>query len=472
MENFIQPELSQRANKIWQKHGFKIILVSLALLLIACGYLIYIYYLAPAYELEQLLPENYDISFELKLNRFALPEIQKKELLSNKTINRVYLAGKLGIDDYLNKLPLATQADLKKFKQLILFTDSLENIGLIGKIPDRQTYRKILSGNFPDLFAKILKKQILIVSNNETLLKEMAGRKLTAATLPYFSLSFGNWLKINIQNSFFEKKYPNPTITELQKILWPLTLTKNSYSLKFNAGFKYLELFLTPAVKPKSVSPSLLDKFLAYLPANSDFVLGLNDLSVLTAGLETNNNLQDLLKQADYYLWQNYQISLSNLIKTIKGPILIGINDKTWRIITVMDNKDLAKSLLKQYFGQFKPKTKKNTLPDGSLATELIADPDSVSFIEFDRDGWHFSLIAPDKKIGYISQNNLLIISNDLDNINNGNFRLCQNKNLHSVFSILPGDSQFKIADSLLEFNKIEVINNIAGEIKVCLELK
>jgi hypothetical protein len=137
-----------------------------------------------------------------------------------------------------------------------------------------------------------------------------------------------------------------------------------------------------------------------------------------------------------------------------------------------MDNKDLAKSLLKQYFGQFKPKTKKNTLPDGSLATELIADPDSVSFIEFDRDGWQFSLIAPDKKIGYISQNNLLIISNDLDNINNGNFRLCQNKNLHSVFSILPGDSQFKIADSLLEFNKIEVINNIAGEIKVCLELK
>lgn len=475
MTEIFDPKLTvKKSKKIWQKHGFRLILIFILILLIISGYLIYIFYLSPSYELYGLLPKEYDVSFELKTDRFIFPPLQQKQLLENQTINQLYQEVKKEIDTELSNLPFESQAIFNKFKHLILVVSSAESFGLIGKIPDKKTAKQLNQLSFPDLFAQIIKDQILVVSNNQSLLNEMASQKLFATTLPYFSISVSPWFKINIQKSFFDKQYQSQSLTYLQQILLPLSLTSNNYSLEISSSYNLLELLLTPDELKNQGGQLDLSNLLSYLSKDSDTVFGLVDLGILMENLEKNENLQALFRQLDSYFWLELQISLSNLMKNIKGPFLIGLSSYNWQIVTNIENKELANYYLRQYFGQFKPKAQEISLPDGTKATELINNPASVVFDEYEINSWKISQVAgSSKNVGYAEQEGLLIIGNNLTEIfnNQGFSQNCQKENVSMIFSLNPIESGLKPSDFLKKFANITAILTNSGQIKACIEL-
>ncbi|MBU1130707.1 hypothetical protein KJ840_01065 [Patescibacteria group bacterium] len=479
MAEIFDPKLMVNGKKnIWQQHGFKIILIFTLIILLISGYLIYRSYLSPSYELYQLLPQKYDISFEFKADRFIFPDLQKKQFLENESLNRIYQEVQKEIKANLLALPAESQEFLNKFQHLIFFASSAENFGLVGKIPNKKVGRQLTELNFPGLYTQTIKKQIFIISNNRDLLKEMASQKLSASTLPYFSVSISPWLKVKVQHSFFIQQYASQTLVVLQQIFWPLSLTDKNYSLELNSGFKSLELLLAPESPDYLNTSAVLNikDLLTYLPADSRTVIGLADLQILTENLEKNDNLQNIFRDFDSYFWLNYQISLSNLLKNIQNPFLIGLDDQNWRIVTSAENINLADYYLRQYFGQFKPKTQEITLPDGSKAIELINNPKSVKFIEQTIDNWEIKQFSGDssENIGYAQKDNILIIGNNLTEIfsNDGSWHDFQKEDISVIFSFKPLQSQLKSSDFLKDFTEITAIMDNLGQIKVYLELQ
>ena len=475
MAEIFDPKLIiNKTGKFAQKKGFVLIAIFTAILMAISGYLIYAFYLTPSYELHQLLPQNYDISFEFKADRFTFPSVQKNQLLKNPTFNIIYDGIKQEIDNQLDVLPLDAKTALLGFKHFIFFLSENNHFGYIAKIKDNQTKKQLAKLNFSGWPTKIIKDQIFLAANNEDLLNEMASQKLSLGPLSYFSISISPWLKTSFQNNFFKQNYNSQTLTSLQQILLPLALTDNNYSLEFNSNFKLLETILSPE-KSTDLSNSIdLNDLMAYLPSNSNTVFGLADLNTLTENLDKNPNLQALFSQFDSYFWLNYQISLSNLLKKLKGPILIGIDGQNWRIITNSKNIELAEYYLHQYFGQFSPKTQLITLPDGTMATELINNPDSVIFKEIEDDGWKFHINNDyDGQIGYAEMNDLLIIGNNINNIEYFGFQPnCQTEDITAIFSINPEKSSLKVSAFLKNFTEVTAVQLNSGHLKVCFEIK
>jgi hypothetical protein len=470
MEDFINPELTRQTNGIWQRHGFKIVLGLVALLLIICGYLIYLYYFSPSYQLKQLLPQNYDISFEFDFTRLTLPASEQRTLINNPAIGQIYLLAKKKLDGYLSNQPAEIKESLTKLDHFILFFQAPNKYGIIANISNKNLLNNFTATPISDWNYQILKNQILIAANNETLLKEMSGQKLVRNRLSYLTIYSGNWLKIDLQSNFFKNRYSSQLLVGIQNILRPIADKSNHYSLDITAGFKNLELLLIPEPAQRVDSP-VLDELLGYLPNNQAMIFGLTDLTEFKNSLENNNNFKTLFQLLDNYCWKNWQISLSNLIKTVNGPIIVSFNGKNWRIITIKDNQNLANSTLRKYFGQFKPKIINLILPDGSKGQKIIADTETVKFNEFEKNGWNYSIITDYVgNIGYASHNNTLIIGNNLGEFNYRNWHHCQNNEIVAIFSLIPNKLSIGLLDWLNYFNRIDLLKDSSAKIKSCLE--
>lgn len=468
--------ITSHGNKLTPQRSFLIVIILTALLMVISGYLIYIYYLAPHPELYQMLPADYDISFELKTDRFSLSHLQKKQLLENETINAVYREALKEIENSIKDLPAEIKNSFIRLPHFVLFFTSPRTFGLISEISDNRAKKTLTQFNFNNISGKLIKGGIFIASNNPTLLEEMANNKLTATAIPYFSIALSPWLKINIQKNFFNQQYSSPVINNFQRIIQPLSLSNNNYSLSLINSYKLLELVLSPERQNFAENNSIIidNTLLNYLPTDYSMAIGLADIKLLTENLAKNGNLSDFFKHYDSYFWTNYQISLSNIIKKINGPLVIGLNNQHWRVITGASNKEQVEYFLKQYFGQFKPIAKNVVLPDKTLATEMVNNPGSVVFDEKTiENGKLYTIKDQLDGAGYIIINNLLIIGDNLSAVNQSEVDLpCSAGNMQILFSVNPQKSSIISSEMIKQFPNITVYQDSDNNIHACLMLK
>lgn len=477
MTEIFEPKIiALKERKFWQKYSLITVLSLMTLLLVICGYLIYHYYYLTDYDLNQFLPENYLLSVELKTDPFNLPKMQLAQLLTNPIFNQLYQSIRTDLDDYLINLPADSRQLLSQFQESLFFLTTADSFGFIAKIPNEKLTKQLRPANFPGFYTKIIDNRLFLLSNSQELFSILNNKNVAVKAKPYFSLSLSPWLKINLPKSFFTENYNTPILNTFKQIAWPLSLIADNYTLEITSQFKQLQFKLYPATKliTKASNQITLADWLKYLPENYNLLIGFADLKNFTENLQKNQNMQDIFKDLDAYLWQTYQLSLSNLIKQITGPVIFSQDHDNWQIITALANKQLAESYLKQYFGQFKPKNQQIKLPDGTLATELINNPESIAFDTFEKDGWKFNIIKDNSyKIGYKYKENALIIGTNLENSLSPSKQLdCQGSNISNIFSLKPEIISNQLSSYLLSFSQITAFQTNQNQIDVCLNLK
>jgi len=218
-----------------------------------------------------------------------------------------------------------------------------------------------------------------------------------------------------------------------------------------------------------------LDNYLRFLLTNSSLIIGLNEPDKLTAEFSINENLNNYFKQADQWLWLKAQISLSGLIKELKGPIIVSAGNQKWQITTETSNRTIADYYLRRYLAQFTPIKKLMILPDGTKATELIANPQAIIWKTSANKDWQsfsYSLPQTDGQLGYAIKENLLLISNRIDEMADATYNnSCDLANKSAIFSVSPANLNWFSLHSLLKnFIKITAISSASGQIKICLE--
>ena len=88
------------------KQNRKKIALTIGLILLALlGWLVYQKYLKPTYNLNQLVPDNYQISLELSLDHYNFPTLEQNKLLQNKGVSSIYGQISRILDNSLNQLP-------------------------------------------------------------------------------------------------------------------------------------------------------------------------------------------------------------------------------------------------------------------------------------------------------------------------------------------------------------------------------
>lgn len=496
-----------------KKISSKLIIVFLILAGILAGWLLYQRYLKPAYELNQLLPPNYQISFELRTDRFSLPKLQLQKILKNPLLKDIYRQAEEGINSELNKLPEQSRNLLKESQHLILFWQNPESYGLLVEIPNNKLAKKFAGADFPGWQTTIIKKQILVLASNPDLLQTIIGQKLAPALPAYLSLSIAPWLTVTLENSFLNEQYQNPLLADMQKILQPLTIeaTANNYQLTLDSNAFALTLSLIPNPAKNPENNTDLGPYLSNLLDNPDLAVGLSSFNDLAKQLEKNESFKNLWQKLDSYLWINQQISLSNLMKKLKFPLLFSQKGETWQILTTAENQKIIEKQLKSYLAQFAPKEAPKKLPDGTRAIELIADESKIKWLEEksvdspSEAGWQtftYQLPKNNDKLGFALKNGLLMAGNQINQLKlnksstftkhqfsgaeysvkvldklelNCSFAQVQEKPIKTpianFFTIKPTASWLRLAENLQNFSQITAISSPDGKIKVCLEL-
>ena len=459
----------------WKKHDSKIITGFLILAALVAGWLLYQRYLRPQYQLIQLLPKDHQISFEYRSDRFSLPGLQQQKMLSNQALLEIYSATEKDINSELAKFNFEAREILERSEHKIFFYQSPEKYGLIIAIPNRKTFKKINEVSFEGFHKQIVKEQILALSNDQELLNQMAGQKITADSIPYLSLTIDPWLTVKFRSSFLKARYQNGILSDLQRILQPLEFTgSNDYYLEIDSDSLSVNLSLKPASPASADSQSDLRPYLDFLPQKPDLVFGLSDLESLKKQLGSSQNLQSLWQKFDSQLWIANQVSLANLLRQAKPPVIISLKGNDWQILTSSDNRDLAEYYLKSYLAQLSPKESLKILPDGTPITELVADFSKIQWQEGLIGDWQsFS----SQKLGFALKDGLMLVGNNILEPSLGRFEpACsfgskqQPKNpIETIISINSGLSWLNTSNFLKNFSNISLISYPNGEINACL---
>lgn len=474
MNDFITAKNNAGAIKnFWQKHGTKVVWIFLAVIIIICGYLIYIYYLTPAYDLNSLLPQNYAISFELKTDRFTLPPLQKNQIFSHPAITSLYSTGQKEINDLLKNWPEKNRQTLGNFNHLIFIVVKPGQYGFLGQIPNKKTAKELELLDWFGLNTAIIKQRIFLVTNDENLFKEMREHKPVAGLPPYLSIAINPYLNINMQSDFFNQTYPGQILSGLQKIFLPLSQTGHKYTLELKARYQLMELLLKPKLAELPAPSAPLNDLLKYLSQEAGFTVGFTDASLLALQLNENPYFKQLFGSADKSVYANYQVSLSRLLQQISGPIVFSAGQNYWRIVAQKDNLPLIQNHLRQYFGQFIPKTQKIRLPDGTTATELINNSIAVSFNEVEQDGLIYQLInGQTDQIGYfLTDNGQIVIGNQLLTKPRPFIMESRLDKFIAYFNLMPQNSPIKFSPLVESFKNITIAESVTGEIRAFLRL-
>ncbi|MBT3690362.1 hypothetical protein HOE31_03890 [bacterium] len=478
--NFLRSELKARTSNLWPKYGYPILIIFLIVLLIFVGYILYKEYYNEKYELKNLLIDDYQIALEYDLQKTNLSKIQLNDLTDNQIINKIFIENKLNIDSYLNTLPLGLLNDIKKQKHGLIF------------MPDNNQFAYLVEFNnevkdldYPketeELFLKLIMNKVLIITNDKELLSKINNQELSKKDILNFSVNLKPWSTIYFQKAFFNQEYTNPLLTDLQLILNPLLTTNNeNFNLEISVENNKLILNLEPSNLNNENNITELENIINYSNLNNKFSLGINNIELFINQLENNTYLQDIFRSLDNNLWIEHQFSLSNIIKDLKGPIILSFNDNSWQITTNINNQELFNDNLKNYLARFTETLRQELiLPDNTKAIELITNPASVIWQETTINEWQmYKYDMGSKKMGYASNNDILIISNNLDQIdfynikNNNKDTDCSLNNLNSFIIIKP-ESAWPISSSKLkEFTEISAFSSNNNQIRMCLKLK
>ena len=472
-----------------QKHSAKIALAIFGLAVLLAAWLLYQNYLKPSYELSQFLPPDFQISFELRRDRLTFPKIQQEKILKYPALAGLYEKAESALEPELKNWPLELQNAAKESTHGLLFFQSPDEYGLLLEISDRKQFKQLGELKITGWHQAMMKKNILTLTNSTALLEKITGQKGLKGQSAYLSLTIKPWLEMRLQNSFFEAKYQESILSGLQSILWPLGLSQNRYSLTLDSGSYALTLNLTPEQKAASYPAADLKPWLTYLLKEADLAVGLADSVELQKTLENNENLKQLWRDFDSHLWISSQLSLSSLFKQLKYPLLFSQKGSQWQILTVAENKDILEYYLKAYLAQFMPKETRKILPDGTWATELMADLSKIQWEAENINDWQVfsygALNLGENQPGFALKDNLFIASNKIKQLNlnpleiNCNFRENGPINVFLMLKPRPKADQplaetvswLKLAENLKKFSTITAISSLDGEIKVCLGL-
>ncbi|PIT90509.1 MAG: hypothetical protein COU22_01815, partial [Candidatus Komeilibacteria bacterium CG10_big_fil_rev_8_21_14_0_10_41_13] len=97
------------------------LLIFLIILILLTAFFLYKYYLKPEYQLNQFLPQNYQLSLEFKNDRLSLPKMQQKKLLDNPTIKDLYSKLNRDVKAVLNSLPPESAQLIQEANHFIFF---------------------------------------------------------------------------------------------------------------------------------------------------------------------------------------------------------------------------------------------------------------------------------------------------------------------------------------------------------------
>lgn len=467
-------------NTLLGKHRFKITTGIFILAGLLAAWLLYQNYLKPAYELSNLLPADFQISFELRNDRLTFPKIQQEKILKYPLFKELYQEIVGNVELELAKWPSELKTIAQTAEHSLLFFKSPQAYGLLFKISDKRQLKQAAAAEINGWSKTIIKKQVLVLTSSPELLQEITAEKTFSSVRPaYLSLTVNPWLKVNFQNSFFAAKYQEPILNDLQSILWPLSLNQNNYSLTLDSDAYSLILNLTPEQKTAPEQPADLKPFLPDLLKEADLAVGLADNLELQKALENNENLRKLWHDFDSHLWISSQLSLSSLFKQLKYPLLFSQKGDQWQILTISENKDILEHHLKAYLAQFMPKETRKVLPDGTLAVELIADLSKIQWEAENINDWQVfnypTLNLGESQPGFAVKDNLFIISNKIKPFNLSPLELkcsfSENSAINGFFMLKPVVSWLKLAENLKNFSNITAISSPDGEIKVCLGL-
>lgn len=468
----------------WQKYSKPIIYVLIGLAVIYAGFLMYNHYLKPSYQLTQFLPQNYQISFEYKNDRLTFPAIQQKKLLENPLFKNVYDNITYKLNEEINRLPENEQSILKKSRHGLVFWQDNQNYGLIVELSDGTSTKQAEQADFSPWQQHLFKKEILLLASTQNLLAQMTNQKIAAGSPAYLSLTIAPWLTIKLNQSFFSGNYDDSFLNSIQTALSPLkTSSAQSYQLEVDSDPYTLITRLVPDSQGSATTSINLKDYLAYLPQNSQLIVGLTDLNEIPGQLTNNPNFKKLWSELDGKLWLGRQISLSSLLKNAQPPVLLSWSADRWQIITTSQNRDLAEYYLKNYLGQFEPKEKTKVLPDGSRSVELIAAPEKIIWQEADRNGWQAFTYPKNeayKDLGLAIKDGVMIISNQINqNTAQGLELNCsltpkpwENQPLQTLFWLDPQYSSLKLAGNIKDFKKILLTGYASGEMAMCLGIK
>ena len=448
--------------------------------LVSC-WLIYQKYLKPQYSLLLLLPQNYQISFELKRDRFTLPDLQQQKLLKNPVIKQIYEEVEQSLKTELDRLSDGAKNFLNQTEEIVVFFNQPGQYGLAARIPNKKLAGELKAVDFAGWQKMIIKDQILALASSEDLLAEMAGQKLKATAIPYLSLTLNPWLTVRFKSAFLETDYSPRPLDDLRQILSPLkNLPAQNFFLEIDSDPYALSLTLTPEQIGQNETNGELADYLPLALNQADVSLGIGDFNELTGQLASNPNLQQLWASLDARLWIQNQLSISNLIKQLKPPLIFSSKGDDWQVLTSADNRDVFEYYLKNYFAQAEPKESPKTLPDGTRVTELIADTSKISWRETAVSGWQvftYPQAKNDSQLGLALKDGRLIVGNNLND-----FRLSETnlgcsfaakpaKEISLFFQAEPAELRSIFKQPLINFSKISAASYLNGQLQICLGL-
>ena len=443
----------------------------------------YRYYLKPSYELTQFLPQNYQISFEYKNDRFTFPALQQKKILNNPMLGGIYEDLQKTLATELNRLPQTGQEVLKKARRAIVFWQDNLNYGLIVELNDQDSAKMAAETDFSPWQSQLFKKQVLLLASTRELLAQMIGQKIQAGKPAYLSLTIAPWLTIKLQQSFFSGEYDDAFLSSIQTVLSPLKNSNHAgYRLEVDSDPYTLIARLLPQSQSAATSSLDLKDYFAYLPQNSQLIIGLTDFQEIPEQLAKNPNFKKIWSELDGKLWLGKQISLSNLLKNAQLPVILSWSADNWQITTTVKNQSLAEYYLKNFLGQFEPKEKNKILPDGSRAVELLAAPEKIIWQASQQNGWK-TLTYPKnenfKDLGLAIKGEVMLIGNRIGQTSDRGLTInCslvtkswEQQPVKTLFWLNPQVSWLKLTQNINKFTKVLFSEFLNGEINMCLGL-
>jgi len=450
------------------------LLIFLIILILLTAFFLYKYYLKPEYQLNQFLPQNYQLSLEFKNDRLSLPKMQQKKLLDNPTIKDLYSKLNRDVKAVLNSLPPESAQLIQEANHFIFFWMTPEEYALILKIDNQKMAKNLVQAHFDNLHKTIIKDQVFILSNNQELLNNVKGQKIAPQSFSYFSLNISPWLNLRFNSEFLTTNYNNQLITDLQNILKPLSLgTGNSYQLELDSDSQRLSLLLTPEIKADNQLETDLDPYLNLLWLENEAIIALNNLDKLKEQLNHNQNLKQLWQKLDSYLWIGNQLSLSALVNNLQPPVVLSRQQSDWQIITHKNNKSLIEGYLISYLAQFKPREVEKILPDGTRVVEFKADTSQIKGQASQLNG--FTINSYERNLSILEKGDQLILTNNQGNMDFGkpaiNCTLANSNSLSTIIYLGTDLNWLKANDQISSFSNLSLMEAGDGTIKACLEL-
>src|SRR3989338_757518 len=484
MTEIINPEFLNQPFKAlprsWRrKIGYWLIIAFLLIALSLAGYLIYQDYYRPDYQLKDFLPAEYSLAAEYKKDENSLSNIALAEILAQPAFSTIYQTAESQMNSYLQDWPLDLRMALKKTPEALWFLTADHDFGLLFKLDGEKQAEAIKDiTEVGQLYLKVIKQNIAVISNNAQTTEKITSQKIRAKSPFDLSVSLNPWLKIYLHKNFFSQTFDHAILADLQTILQPLSQgARESYTMHLVSRPHQLLIQLQPEIAADQKERLALDNYLKYLPATAVTVLGVNDLKDLEEQLTNNVSLNDYFKQADFLAWLTSRLSLSQQLKNMQSPVIMTDDGHGWQLITNTANQQALDEQLKGYLGQFNPLTQDMVLPDGTKATELVANPAAIQWQSMEQDGWQiFSYQHPQQNsfLGYAVKDEVMIVGNKIENF--GNFSTNQDCLLPNVSTILqispPKMESLTLNHNLTNFAKISAISSSDSRIQLCFDLK